>query len=290
MKLDLVKVFLHETLARPPYVPRLTESDLVMDDPVKVAAYTRAGRIDGVMSPVYLFHCLNICEMIRVGDTVIDLACGPATQLAQVAALNPRVSFTGIDLSEPMLSRARQHIDELRLDNVTFRTGSITHLEGIADSSVDVIMSTMALHHLPDVNSLSQTFRECARVLKPGGGVYLADFGHLRTKHSIQYFGNQYADRQPELFTFDYLQSLNAAFFPKDFEKAADVLKNSCRLYKTFGFPYMMILKGKPRRTMDSAFAATVAKELAKLSPNFAADFADLKMFFRLGGLRPIWY
>ena len=48
------------TIARevfgPRTLPREPEPDLVMDGEDQVAAYTHAGRIDGVMSAAYLFH------------------------------------------------------------------------------------------------------------------------------------------------------------------------------------------------------------------------------------------
>lgn len=47
---------------------RINEPDLVMDDTEKVNAYTRSGREDGVMTPVYLFHCAQICEVIHPAD------------------------------------------------------------------------------------------------------------------------------------------------------------------------------------------------------------------------------
>ncbi|HEX9172681.1 MAG TPA: methyltransferase domain-containing protein, partial [Telluria sp.] len=90
--------------------PRRTEPDLVMDDPANVAAYVEAGREHAVMAPVYLFHAANICEVIRPGDTVVDLACGPANQLAMVARLNPHTNFIGVDLSPPMLAQAQELI------------------------------------------------------------------------------------------------------------------------------------------------------------------------------------
>ena len=65
--------------------PLIPEPGLVMDDPEQVSAYVSAGREHGVMAPVYLFHGANICEVIRPGDTVLDLACGPGNQLALVA-------------------------------------------------------------------------------------------------------------------------------------------------------------------------------------------------------------
>ena len=94
----LIGTFLREATARE-RTQRVPEPDLVMDDPEKVAAFTRAGREDGVMAPVYLFHCAQICEVIRPGDRVVDLGCGPGTQLAMVARLNPDAHFLGIDLS-----------------------------------------------------------------------------------------------------------------------------------------------------------------------------------------------
>ncbi|MCA9182894.1 MAG: class I SAM-dependent methyltransferase, partial [Planctomycetales bacterium] len=188
-----------------------------MDDPDKVAAYNRAGREDGVMAPVYLYHAAQVSEVVKPGDSVIDLGCGPATQLGMVARFNPEVSFTGVDLSEEMLSRARDNVAEKQLGNVRFEHCDITSLDFLADNSVDAVMSTVVLHHLPDVQALEKVFAEVKRVLKPGGGLYLVDFGHLKSEKSIEYFAYQYADRQAELFTCDYLYSLRAAFQKDDF-------------------------------------------------------------------------
>ncbi len=284
--LAVLRVLLRELSARKHDVPRVPEPDLVMDDPDKVAAYTRAGRVDGVMAPVYLFHCINICEVVKPGDKVLDLACGPATQLAQVARLNPDVEFTGIDLSLPMLERAQAHIDELGLRNVRFGLGSITELKEFAAGSVDAVMSTMALHHLPDVRALQQTFAEVGRVLRDDGGIYLVDFGRLRTKASIQYFAHQYADRQPELFTQDYFYSLNAAFLSTDFRDAATALAGRASFHTTFGFPMMVALKSRPRRSLRSGLIEQLRQEFSRMPAHHRTDFRDLKTFFALGGLR----
>ena len=91
-------------------IPRIPEPDLVMNDPGKVRAFVRAGREAGIVAPTYLFHCAHICEVICPGETVVDLACGPATQLAMVAQMNPDSQFIGIDLSEEMLKQAQEHI------------------------------------------------------------------------------------------------------------------------------------------------------------------------------------
>jgi ubiquinone/menaquinone biosynthesis C-methylase UbiE len=266
--------------------PRTPEPGLVMDDPQQVAAYVEAGREHAVMAPVYLFHGANICEVIRPGDTVVDLACGPANQLAMVARLNPDVQFVGIDLSKPMLAQAIDLVRRQGLSNLSFREGDITDLTAFADATVDAVISTMALHHLPDVSALAQTYGEVARVLKPGGGLYLVDFGHLKSPRSIDYFANQYADRQPHLFTLDYHNSLHAAFYLEDIREAAAPLLKRAKLHSTFLMPFMVALKSRPRRGEDAEMAAKLAAMRAALPKWHQTDFADLVSFFRLGGLR----
>ncbi|WP_200173584.1 class I SAM-dependent methyltransferase [Ectothiorhodospira shaposhnikovii] len=278
-------VALREVITRQ-RAPRRTEPDLIMADPEQVAAYTRAGREDGVMAPVYHFHAAQVCDVIRPGDTVLDLACGPATQLALVARLNPDVRFIGVDLSEEMLARAREHIAEQQLDNIEFRHGSIDALDFLEAKSVDAVMSTMALHHLPDEETLSSTFNEISRVLKPDGGLYLVDFGHLKSPRSIEYFANQYADRQPDLFTEDYRNSLWAAFPKEAFQRGhARHLAERSRLYSTFIFPFMVAIKSPSRRADEQALRETFARLREQLPPHHRRDLKDLKTFFGLGGL-----
>jgi len=267
---------------------RVNEPDLVMDDPDKVAAYTRAGREDGVMAPVYLFHCAQICGLVKPGDRVVDLGCGPATQLAMVARLNPGAHFTGVDLSSDMLERARELLEAQQLANVDLKRGDITDLSDFEDDSVDVVFSTVALHHLPDEAALEKTFSEASRILKSDGGLYLLDFGHLKSEKSIEYFAYQYADRQPELFTLDYLYSLRAAFPLKVFKKLTRKhFPGRARVYSTFLMPFMVAVKQERSRVEVDRSVVEELRRLKALLPDYhKADLADLRTFFRLGGLK----
>lgn len=268
-------------------VDRVTEPDLVMDDPEKVLAYTRAGREDGVMAPVYLFHAAHVSELINPGETVIDLACGPATQLGMIARLNPETNFIGVDLSQPMLDKANTYIAEQNLKNVKTVKGSITDLSMLEDQSADVVYSTMALHHLPDFKALKDTFSSIRRILKPDGGVYLADFSRLKSPKSIQYFANQYADRQPELFTLDYFYSLNAAFSLDNFKEAKSLLPEQVNLYKMFMLAFMVAFKSQPRRDVIPEELKKALKTIEnELPEHHKVDIEDLKQTFKLSGLK----
>ena len=97
---------------------------------------------------------------------------------------------------------------------------------------------------LPDSDALDRVFAEVSRVLKPGGGIYMVDFGHLKSERSIHDFAYQYADRQAELFTLDYLYSLRAAFWLEDFKRVHQRhLADRCSLYSTFLVPFMVAVK-----------------------------------------------
>ncbi len=266
--------------------PRVPEPDLVMDGAEEVAAYTRAGREGGVMAPVYMFHTAHMCEIIKPGDTVIDLACGPANQLAQVARLNPDVRFVGVDLSLPMLDRAREHLKVLGLTNVELRHGDISELSSFTDASVDAVVSSMALHHLPTPALLEKTFSQVKRVLRSGGGIYMADFGHLRSEESIKYFANQYAELQGKHFTLDYLNSLKAAFSVGDFRNANAILGDSAKLYRTFGAPYMVVLKSATRRQVPGPLVKALIALREAMPDRHKPDYKDLKRFFTVSGLR----
>lgn len=266
--------------------PRQQEPALVMDDPSQVADYVRAGLEGGVLAPVYIFHCANICEIIRPGDCVLDLGCGPANQLAMVARLNPDTQFVGVDLSQTMLEQAQTLIRQQGLKNVNLRHADITDLADFADTSFDAVISTVALHHLPDTHMLGRALAEAARVLKAEGGVYLVDFGHLKSEQSIEYFAHQYEERQPPLFTVDYLNSLRAAFSEDDFGRASSPLMDRAKLYTTFLCPYMIAIKSPPKRNGDTSDIVDKLTMLKNALPAWhKVDLADLRTFFRLGGL-----
>jgi ubiquinone/menaquinone biosynthesis C-methylase UbiE len=257
-----------------------------MDDADQTRAYDHAGRIDGVMAAAYLFHTARISQIIRGRDRVLDLACGPATQLLQVAQFNPRTHFIGVDLSKEMLERARANIQRTGSDNVEIRHDDMTRLETVPDAAVDGVICTMALHHLPTVDHLRACFAQIARVLAPGGGIYLVDFGRLKSLRSVLYFAYQNAKHQPHLFSLDYERSLRAAFLPEDFQRLVDeYLPGRATVVTTFKVPFLMLTKSEDRPLEPTAKERF--KDLRRALPaTYRRDLDDIRLFFRLGGLR----
>lgn len=265
---------------------RVPEPDLVMDDPQKVAAFDAAGAETGVMAPVYLHHTAHICSIVRPGDTVVDLGCGPARQIAMAARLNPDTRFLGVDLSDEMLDRARALARERNLGNLDFTVGDITTLDAFDDASVDAVVSTVALHQLPDLEMFRATLRQTGRILRPGGGLYIVDFARLKSLRSIDYFAHQYEGSQPELFTEDYYNSLRAAFSLAEWRAAAaDFLGNAGRLYATPVIRFMVAIKSPERCTDAERLRGELAAIREQLPAHHKVDLKNLLGFFKGGGL-----
>lgn len=284
-RLDILPALLREVVSSRT-LPREPEPDLVMDSQAEVDAYTQAGRIDGIMSASYLFQTARISQTIQGAQRVLDLACGPATQLAQIAGMNPEITFQGIDLSAPMLGRARDHIAVCGLKNVSLDQGDITRLTQVSDQSVDAVISTMALHHLPTYQHLQACFREIARVLKPGGAVYLTDFSRFKSLKTVIFFAYMDRGNAPHLFLLDYERSLRAAFEVGEFGRAVQAcLPAGTHLHATFAVPMLMVAK-TPDRVLPEDFRARLRAMRAALPWRYRRDLDSIRVWFALGGLR----
>jgi ubiquinone/menaquinone biosynthesis C-methylase UbiE len=257
-----------------------------MDDPDQVAAYAEAGRIDGVMAAAYLFHTARISQVIQGCHRVVDLGCGPATQLAQVAEFNPSIEFLGIDMSAEMLMDAEKHISDLGLENVRFQQGDMTAVKGVEAKSADAVISTMALHHLPTSDHLRACFREIRRIMRDDAACYLVDFGRLKSLKSVIFFAYMNRAHQPHLFSLDYERSLRAAFEYETLRKmAVDELPTRLSLISTFKMPFLTLVKSQDR-ALPNDVSGRLKRMREALPQRYRRDLDDLRLFFRLGGLK----
>ncbi len=98
------------------------------------------------------------------GESVIDVGCGcGATSLAIAANVTPGGQVLGVDISGPMLTRARQNAE--KTDNVNFTLADAsTHK--FSPASADVIFSRFGVMFFANP---SAAFANIRTALKPGG-------------------------------------------------------------------------------------------------------------------------
>src|SRR6185295_3643668 len=111
--------------------------------------------------------------LIKPGDNVLDVGCGTGevTLLAKTRAKDGKVY--GIDPAPQMIAVARNKAALKGLE-IDFRVSVIESLP-FGDASIDVVTSSLMMHHLPD-ELKARGLAEIYRVLKPGGRLLIADF------------------------------------------------------------------------------------------------------------------
>lgn len=125
---------------------------------------------------------------LRGDETVLDLGCGRGAVLLAAAKRLPHGHAIGVDLWQADQSDNSQQATlanaavENVADRIEIRTADMTALP-LADESVDVIVSSLAIHNIPSSAGRRQALAEAIRVLRPGGRLAIADLWETR-KHA----------------------------------------------------------------------------------------------------------
>ena len=110
---------------------------------------------------------------LQPNETVLDIGCGPGMLLKILKQQNPGTKVIGIDPDQKSLELAQVKLKDQR-DVKLFH--SFAESLPLEDNSVDVAVSTLAFHHMPNEIKL-KAIQEIKRVLKPNGRALIVDFG-----------------------------------------------------------------------------------------------------------------
>lgn len=111
-----------------------------------------------------------LAELVREGDRVLDVGCGPGAMTLDVARLPIRPSLVvGVDHSARMVETAQQEAQSADVRNAHFTIGDANRLE-FADRTFDLTYSNALLDWMPDPVA---ALREQARVTRCGGIIFV---------------------------------------------------------------------------------------------------------------------
>lgn len=149
----------------------------------------------------YLFE-----KYYKVGDSVLDLACGGGRTTVRLFELGMKVK--GEDLSEPLIEMAGK-----RFPYIDFEVGTYTHLRH-ADSSFDhVLISHNGLDYAYPTSNRRLAIQESVRVLKPRGtfifsshnikSLYMSPYYFLNMKRLVWKLKNSMVPFRSEYYVLD---------------------------------------------------------------------------------------
>ena len=106
---------------------------------------------------------------LPAGAQVLDVGTGPGRLPVEIARRCPEIWVTGLDVSARMVEAAHAAIEPGQ--QVIAEVGDVGALP-YREGSIDLVVSTLSQHHWPD---LAAATRELARVLAPGGRIWIYD-------------------------------------------------------------------------------------------------------------------
>ena len=109
---------------------------------------------------------------VKEGDVVLDLGSGAGIDILLAAErVGPSGRVIGIDMTDEMIAKAQENIEQSGFSNVQVRKGLIEDMP-VKSDSVDWVISNCVINLSPEKD---RVFSEIARVLKPGGRMLVSD-------------------------------------------------------------------------------------------------------------------
>ncbi len=114
-----------------------------------------------------------VLDSLGIGDSdvLIDFGSGTGTFAIQAALRGAKVY--AVDVSQPMLDYAQAKAIKAGISNITFCCSGFLSFE-FEDQTADSIVTTFALHHLPDFWK-GIALSRMHRMLEPDGQLYIHD-------------------------------------------------------------------------------------------------------------------
>ncbi len=142
-----------------------------LDNITIARAYARWAPVyDVVFGPVFeRGRVAAVAAAERVGGRILEVGVGTGISLPQYG---PRQHVVGVDLSEPMLRKARERVAAEAFANVDGLAVMDAQRLGFGDDAFDAIVAQYVITVVPDAEA---TLDEFARVVRPGGEIILVN-------------------------------------------------------------------------------------------------------------------
>ncbi|HLO64312.1 MAG TPA: bifunctional 2-polyprenyl-6-hydroxyphenol methylase/3-demethylubiquinol 3-O-methyltransferase UbiG [Azonexus sp.] len=136
--------------------------------------------------------------IVLAGKRILDVGCGGGLLSEGMAARGANV--TGIDLSEKPLGVAKLHLLESG-QKVDYRKIAVEELADEMPGAFDAVTCLEMLEHVPNPSSV---ITACARLVKPGGQVFLSTLNRNPKSYLLAVVGAEYVLQMLPKGTHDY--------------------------------------------------------------------------------------
>jgi tRNA (cmo5U34)-methyltransferase len=129
-------------------------------------------QMDSVMSMALIAEAAALAT--PHAKSVLDVGCGGGNYVLKLLEYSPALDVTLLDLSQPMLERARNRVQQAGAGIITLMQGDIREVD-IGQEQFDVVVASAVLHHLREEAEWEAVFAKLYQALKPGGSLWIYD-------------------------------------------------------------------------------------------------------------------
>ena len=182
-------------------------------------------------------------KIVPDARNMLDIGCGAGNNTIAILRRKPGINCDLIDLSLPMLERAKERLGKEDAGTVRTFQGDFREID-LPPSHYDIIVAAAVLHHLRDDSDWEHSFRKIYGLLTPGSAFFVSDIVTHENESVHDEMWRRYGDyldqiRGPEYREkiFDYIDiedsprslTYQLELLKKSGFRTADVLhKNSC--------------------------------------------------------------
>ncbi|KAA1242482.1 class I SAM-dependent methyltransferase [Aquimarina sp. RZ0] len=124
---------------------------------------------------------------------ILDVGCGAGNYSLKMLSKIANLHCTLVDLSKPMLDRARERVSAKTNNSVEIIQGDIRQID-FKRKKFDIILAGAVLHHLRDDMDWETTFKKFYGLLNTGGCLMISDLVTQETAEINEYTWKRYGD------------------------------------------------------------------------------------------------
>jgi tRNA (cmo5U34)-methyltransferase len=149
------------------------------------------GQVATMDAPLALDLITAAASAVSSGATrLLDVGCGAGNFTLKMLQRLPGLNVTMVDLSKPMLDRARERVSAVAKGTVEVIQGDIRQID-LGTDRFDIILAAAVLHHLREDDEWRSVFAKFQRSLSPGGSIWIWDM----VEHSLNPVQRQMCER-----------------------------------------------------------------------------------------------
>jgi len=217
------------------------------DNDVERFSNLETGQSASVDAPLTMELVARSAAVVTPNATsVLDIGCGAGNYTLRLLQELPGLSSTLIDLSLPMLERAKQRVSAAT-DAAVETVHSDIRQANFGEARFDIVLAAMTLHHLRTDEEWEQVFKAIYASLRPGGAFWIADLVEQTVPEVQQLMWDRYGDYLTSFKGTEYRDHVYAYVITEDTPKP---LRWQLDLLRSVGFGRLELLH------KNSCFAA----------------------------------